>query len=468
MLKLYNTLSCAKEIFKPVKENKVNMYVCGITPYDRVHLGHARCYVVFDVIRRYLIHCGYKVKYIQNFTDIDDKIINKSLELRVESLELANRYIDDYFVQMRKLNVLDANSYPRVTQKIPQIVGLIKKIIANGYAYEIDGDVYFSVRKSADYGKLSKRNIEELKAGARVEVGEQKKDPLDFALWKKSKEGEPSWDSPWGKGRPGWHIECSVMSLDEFGFDTFDIHGGGQDLIFPHHENEIAQSEAALGREFVKYWLHNGFVTINNEKMSKSLGNFFALEDIFKKYEPMVVRYFLISQHYRSPIDFSDHKLEQSKHAIERIKNAIFDAHILVQQVSEVSNTIVGGTEELIKSIKDKFNKAMSDDFNTAEALAAIHSASNHLLILNRDKPQGLNKKTLLFVIETLTELFNILGIDLSTSETIPPDVIKLADERQIARKSKDWRRSDEIREKIKTLGFEIEDTKFGPRIKKI
>jgi len=255
MLKFYNTLSGKKEEFVPVDKTgkNVSMYVCGITPYDEVHLGHARCYVVFDVIRRYLKYKGYAVKYIQNFTDIDDKIISRSLEAKIPLNELAQKYIDDYFTQMRKLNISDADSYPRVTQKVPDIINFIKKIIDNGYGYVADGDVYFSVRKFKNYGKLSKRNVDDLKSGARVLPGEQKKDPLDFALWKKAKEGEPSWDSPWGKGRPGWHIECSAMSLNEFGFGTFDIHGGGQDLIFPHHENEIAQSEAALGKLFVKY-----------------------------------------------------------------------------------------------------------------------------------------------------------------------------------------------------------------------
>ncbi|MDO8734830.1 MAG: cysteine--tRNA ligase, partial [Elusimicrobiota bacterium] len=388
MLKIYNTFSGKKEEFIPVDKNgkNVNMYVCGITPYDEVHLGHARCYVVFDVIRRYLKYKDYTVKYIQNFTDIDDKIINRSLEAKIPLAELAQKYIDDYFTQMRKLNIQDADSYPRVTQKIPDIISFIKKIIDNGYGYVAAGDVYFSVRKFKDYGKLSKRNVDDLKSGSRVLPGEQKKDPLDFALWKKAKEGEPSWESPWGKGRPGWHIECSAMSLNEFGLNTFDIHGGGQDLIFPHHENEIAQSEAALGKPFVKYWIHNGFVTINKEKMSKSLGNFFTLREIFEKYQnPKIVRYMLLAQHYRQPLDFTEDKLEQAKTALSRIFATNFNCETFKNQYA--IGEIKGETEKTNRVFAE-FIDSMDDDFNTPEALAKIHEIVNNLHLLFEKPPE--------------------------------------------------------------------------------
>ena len=461
MLKFYNTLSCKKEEFVPVDKNGknvhpvrdglhpdsngVNMYVCGITPYDEVHLGHAGCNVVFDVIRRYLKYKGYNVKYIQNFTDVDDKIINKSIQSKIPLAELAQKYIDDYFTQIRKLNVLDADAYPRVTQKIPEIINFIKKIIDNDYGYVVDGDIYFAVRKFKNYGKLSKRNIDDLMVSVRVLPGEQKNDPLDFALWKKAKEGEPSWDSPWGKGRPGWHIECSAMSLNEFGFDTFDIHGGGQDLIFPHHENEIAQSEAVLGKPFVKYWIHNGFVTINKEKMSKSLGNSFTLREVFEKYDPMVVRYMLLSQHYRQPLDFSEEKLEQSKSAYERIVNAF---RILVGTNPARQS---GGDDN---SNEQKFVNCMDDDFNTPKALAVIHNLVDKIFESNINS------------VKTLLKLCDVLGLIVNVKIEIPVPIKKLIEEREQARKGKNWKLADEIREKIKKEGFEVEDTKFGPKIK--
>src|SRR3989339_41072 len=462
MLIIHNTLSGKKEEFIPFNDNNVNMYVCGITPYDEVHLGHARCYVVFDIIRRYLKYKGYTVKYVQNFTDIDDKIINRSNEMQIQSSELAQKYIDDYFVQMRKLNIVDADSYPRVTQKIPEIIEFIKKIIDNGYGYVVDGDVYFQVRKFKDYGKLSKRNIEDLKVGARVLPGEKKKDPLDFALWKKAKDGEPSWDSPWGKGRPGWHIECSAMSLKEFGLNTFDIHGGGQDLIFPHHENEIAQSEAALGKQFVKYWIHNGFVTINKEKMSKSLGNFFTLREIFEKYEPMVVRYMLLSQHYRQPLDFTQEKLQQSKNTYFGILNIL----------EKTKNILPDGTADhindtTIKNYIQNFENSMDDDFNTAESLAMIHGIVNMLNGFYNDFLENKKgaKDWIVLYRNKLLKLCDILGLSFEQELKIPENILKLSEEREQARKNKNWKLSDEIRQKMKELGFEVEDTKSGTRI---
>ncbi|PKM93015.1 MAG: cysteine--tRNA ligase [Elusimicrobia bacterium HGW-Elusimicrobia-4] len=468
MLKIYNTLSGKKEEFVPVDKNgkNVNMYICGITPYDEVHLGHARCYVVFDVIRRYLKYKGYNVKYVQNFTDVDDKIINRSKQLAVSSEQLAEKYINDYFTQMKKLNIQDADSCPRVTQKIPEIIEFIKKIIDNGYGYAAAGDVYFSVRKFKDYGKLSKRNVDDLKSGSRVLPGEQKKDPLDFSLWKKAKEGEPSWDSPWGKGRPGWHIECSAMSLNEFGFDTFDIHGGGQDLIFPHHENEIAQSESALGKPFVKYWIHNGFVTINKEKMSKSLGNFFTLREIFEKYDPMIVRYMLLSQHYRQPLDFSEDKLEQAKSAYEKITGIVGRTdHIKPKQITALPDS------DLIKQINN-FNSGMQDDFNSAGAIASIQIVTNCLNKYYEDYIENPNdegcREYIYLYRKELLKLCNILGFTVEQKIEIQENILKLVEEREHVRKEKNWKLSDEIREKIKKEGFEVEDTKFGPKLKKL
>ncbi|MDR2860759.1 MAG: cysteine--tRNA ligase, partial [Elusimicrobiota bacterium] len=360
MIKLYNTLTDKKEDFKPQKEKEVSMYICGITPYDEVHLGHARAYVAFDIIKRHLIKRGYLVNHVQNFTDVDDKIINRAAERHISPSTLAQTYIDDYFLQTDKLNILKAKTYPRVTQMIPDIINFIKVLIDKGFAYQIGGDVYFSVDKFKDYGKLSKRKIEDLKAGARVEINDNKHSPVDFALWKKSKEGEPEdvcWDSPWGKGRPGWHIECSVMSSKLLG-NTIDIHGGGQDLIFPHHENEISQSEARSGQQFVKYWIHNGFVTIDKEKMSKSLGNFFTLKDIFKKYDPRVIRYYLMTQHYKSPLDFSDTNIESAKNSLQGLDDAYLRLADTVNKSAEIKD------KDLIE-IRESFLSALDDDFNS-------------------------------------------------------------------------------------------------------
>lgn len=471
MLKIYNTFSKGKEEFVPLKDKTVNMYVCGITPYDEVHLGHARCYVIFDVIRRYLKYKDFTVKYVQNFTDIDDKIINKTIQSKIPLSELSQKYIEDYFTQMRKLNIMDADSYPRVTQKIPEIVRFIEKIIKNGYAYVSAGDVYFSVKKFPGYGKLSKRNIDDLKSVARVLPGENKNDPLDFALWKKAKDGEPKWPSPWSDGRPGWHIECSAMSLGEFG-GTFDIHGGGQDLIFPHHENEIAQSEAALGKQFAKYWVHNGFVTINKEKMSKSLGNFFTLREIFEKYQnPKIVRYMLLAQHYRQPLDFTEDKLEQAKNALSRIFSTNFNCE------TYKNNYEIGEIKEETKKtdkIFKEFIDSMDDDFNTPQALAKIHEVVNNLNLLFKNEFEVKCRINISYNLEKLKLMCEtVLGIELPPTLTGTEilqniEVEKLAKEREQARKNKNWKLADEIRDKIKKAGFEVEDTKSGPKIKKL
>ncbi|WP_413854073.1 cysteine--tRNA ligase [Candidatus Ruminimicrobium bovinum] len=454
MIKFYNTLTNKIEEFKPIKEKEVSIYICGVTPYDVCHLGHARAYVTFDVIKRHFVRSGYKVKHVQNFTDVDDKIINRSLEKNITPLELAETYIDDYFMQMNKLNVIRADNYPQVTKMIPQIIEFIKKLQDKGFAYEVDGDVYFSVEKFSRYGKLSKRKFEDMKVGARVEKDSKKKNPYDFILWKKTKQNEPesvSWESPWAKGRPGWHIECSVMATTLLG-DTIDIHGGGQDLIFPHHENEIAQSESCTGKQFANYWLHNGFVTVNKEKMSKSLGNFFTLKDIFEKYNPRVVRYYLLTQHYRTPLDFSNENLNAAKAALQGLD----EAYSRLIAITKESNSNLTDTDLLTiqKHVKD----SLDDDFNFEKALSYLHELKN--IILNnlvQEKVDLLKQAKWLF--EDILE--GALGITILKEETTS-DLQKLLDKRNLARKEKNWIVADECRNKLSELGYKIIDNKDG------
>jgi cysteinyl-tRNA synthetase len=458
MIKVHNTLSNKKEEFKPQKDNFVSMYVCGVTPYDEVHLGHARAYVAFDIIKRHLLKRGYKIKHIQNFTDVDDKIIKRALERNIKPTELAQLYIDDYFTQTDKLNILKAEVYPRVTQMIPEIINFIKDLVDKGFAYEVDGDVYFSVDKFKDYGKLSKRKLEDLKAGARVGICDDKISAFDFALWKKTKENEPqevAWDSPWGKGRPGWHIECSVMSSNLLG-DTIDIHGGGQDLIFPHHENEIAQSEAKTGNPFVKYWIHNGFVTVNKEKMSKSLNNFFTLKTIFEKYNPRVVRYYLLTQHYSSPLDFSDAGLDVAKNTLQGMDDAYLR---LVSSAKESANKI---TDTDLLNLQEKFLQALDDDFNSEKALSYLHELKNIILKeLFTAKPQRLVQLKKLY--EDFAE--NSLGILLPKKQNDDDNLQKLLNDRSEARKNKNWAESDRIRNIIDEKGYKIVDNKDGSSV---
>lgn len=454
-LSIYNTLTSKKEEFKPQIPGKATMYVCGVTPYDEVHLGHARAYVTFDIVRRHLEASGYAVTYIQNFTDVDDKIIKRAAERGIAPRALAQTYIDDYFTQMDLLNIKRADSYPRVTETIPKIIAFIETLVENGSAYATTaGDVFFSVGRFPGYGKLSKRNIDELKSGARVDVNETKNDPLDFALWKAAKAHEPAevtWDSPWGKGRPGWHIECSVMSTSALGV-TLDIHGGGQDLIFPHHENEIAQSEAATGTKFVNYWIHNGFVTVNAEKMSKSLGNFFTLKDIFKKFSPRAVRYFLLSQHYRSPLDFSDTNLQQAQNALEGLDE------VLQKLAAAGDAAAVQPDADAVAAAQE----AMDDDFNTEKLLAVAHGVKKDgLAALAANDPAA--ARCAYRTLELL--LSGRLGITLPQAEEIPSDVLRLRDERGEARKNKDWKRSDEIRAELDSRGYRIQDKPDGTAI---
>jgi cysteinyl-tRNA synthetase len=383
-MKLYNTLTSNLEELNTREEGHVAMYVCGVTPYNYPHIGNARAVVAFDIIRRYLEYSGYEVKYIQNFTDIDDKIINKAADENVFWKTLPEKFIKIYFEEMDALNVKRATAYPLATENITEIVELVEKLISNGYAYVINGDVYYEVRKFSGYGKLSKRVLDEMESGSRVEVSDIKRDPLDFALWKSAKPGEPSWESPWGLGRPGWHIECSAMSQKYLGND-FDIHGGGQDLIFPHHENEIAQSEGAMIGEgrLARYWMHNGFVTINHEKMSKSLGNFFTVREVLEKYPAEVVRYFLTSAHYRSPLDFSDQALDQAKSAYDRLRTGLFNITRILNDKRNGEPVDINDTESILLKADTDFKDAMDDDFNTPKAIAVLFdliSTANKLI----------------------------------------------------------------------------------------
>jgi cysteinyl-tRNA synthetase len=463
-LLVHNTLTGRKESFDPLDPGKVKMYVCGVTPYDEAHLGHARCYVTFDFIRRSLKALGYEVRHVQNFTDIDDKIIQRARERGVSPADLAERYIQDYFEKMDKLHVQRAEAYPRVTQSIPLIIAFVERLVQKGLAYPVEGDVYYAVRGFPEYGKLSKRSLEDLKSGARVEVDERKRDPLDFALWKAAKPGEPAWDSPWGPGRPGWHIECSAMSMAGFGAETFDIHGGGQDLIFPHHENEIAQSEGATGRPFARYWIHNGFVTLNKEKMSKSLGNFFSLAQIFQKYEPRAVRMLLLSQHYRTPLEFSEDLMSSAAASLRNTEQALQR----LQAVLRTPQAREGGEEELeahIRKSEANFLASLADDFNSPQARAALFELLNFLetrVAAGQPLSASVLRRGLEFIRRGFQE---VLGVPLSSSAaTEESEVQSLVQRREEARRAKNWAEADRIREELESNNIAIEDTPQGPR----
>ncbi len=489
MLKIYNTLTGRKEPFKPLVRRKVRMYVCGVTVYDECHLGHARSALVFDVIRRYLEFSGFSVIFVKNFTDVDDKIIKRANDLGIPWKEVTSRYIKAYYRDMKRLGIKRATKEPKATGHMSEIIKLVQALIHKGVAYQMNGDVYFQVEKFPAYGKLSKRRLEDMQAGARVEVDERKRNPMDFALWKGAKPGEPAWKSPWGQGRPGWHIECSAMAMKHLG-KTFDIHGGGMDLIFPHHENEIAQSCAATGKEFARYWLHNGFVQINQEKMSKSLGNFFTIREIFEKWKYLeqvtaeVLRGFLLATHYRSPVDFSDQALEESKKAMDGFYG-------LFQRLEEPSSEKKAGDTPLraeIERLKEEFSLAMDDDFNTSAALAAfqrLRGETNKLL------ESGLSKEMRREVLHTFQSYGRTLGLfqvpakewkfrqDVNvmvtgaevrvTTGTVSvkvglPDaeIERLIVERNEARKQKNFSRADEIRQTLAEKGITLEDRPDG------
>ncbi len=476
MLKIYDTLTGSKELFKPLKAGTVRMYVCGVTVYDECHLGHARSALVFETIRRYLKHCGFKVTFVKNFTDVDDKIINRAKELGIRWQEVTGRYIKAYYRDMKRLGVARATKEPKATTHMAEIIKLVQALLKKGMAYQVDGDVYFQVEKFPAYGKLSKRKLEDMQAGARVEVDERKRHPMDFALWKSAKPGEPAWKSPWGQGRPGWHIECSAMSMKYLG-KTFDIHGGGADLIFPHHENEIAQSCAATGKEFARYWLHNGFVQVNQEKMSKSLGNFFTVREIFEKWgyreavTAEVLRYFLLSTHYRSPLDFSDQGLSESKRALDGFYG-------LFQRLSESSRSSGPGDARLpvlVEPLDGAIRQAMYDDFNTPAAVAVVQRLRADM---NKLADAGLSKQAAaaahdafrragrvlgLFQLSVKDWEFQDVGIKLQ-SATAPSDaeIERMVAERNEARKKKDFLRADEIRKTLAAQGIILEDRPDG------
>ena len=478
MLKVYNTLTRKKEEFVPQEPGKVGMYVCGVTPYNYPHIGNARPFVTWDVIKRYLKNRGFEVKHIQNFTDMDDKIIKAANSEGVSWETITERYIEGYFQSIDALNVQRADLYPKVTEHIPDIINMVQRIIDNGFGYVVDGDVYFSVEKFPEYGKLSGRKLEDMQAGARVEVDTRKENPMDFALWKSAKPGEPYWESPWGKGRPGWHIECSTMSLKYLG-ETFDFHGGGSDLIFPHHENEIAQSQCCCGdyHSFAQYWLHNGFITIDNEKMSKSLNNFITVPDILKQYPGEVVRFFILRTHYRSPLDFSEERIKEAQAGLLRLKKA-FD---LGNEVLERPGTTEKDTqlEEIAAKSMDYFYEAMDDDFNTALAIGYMFTLSKEI---NTYANNVINKGTAFDkvhfgkLMEAYKEMAEVIGIfegslempAAADGEGISPEEIEaLIAERAEAKKNKNWARADEIRDSLKAEGIILEDSASGTKWKK-
>ncbi len=465
-MKIYNTMTRKKEEFVPIDENEIKMYVCGPTVYNYIHIGNARPAVVFDTMRRYMEYKGKNVKFVQNFTDVDDKIINKSLEEGVSAREISEKYIGEYFRDAEALNLKKATVHPKVTENMDEIIAFVKALVEKGYAYEADGDVYYRTRRFGGYGRLSGQNIEDLEAGARISVGEKKEDPLDFALWKARKiDGEPAWESPWGFGRPGWHIECSAMSNKYLG-ETIDIHGGGQDLAFPHHENEIAQTEAYTGKKFSNYWMHNAYITIDNEKMSKSKGNFFTVRDILKRYTGEEIRYFLLSGHYRSPINFSEELMTQSRNALGRMHNAKQNLEHLIRNGSDLMTEAESAELEKLGKYRDKFESAMEDDLNTADAISAVFELIRDINTAVKD---GASKEFAGGCMELLRELTGVLGILQDEEEDgISDEILALVEERQEARKTKNFARADEIRDILKSKGLAVEDTPQGPRVVKL
>lgn len=463
-MKIYNTLTRQKEEFVPIDENEIKIYVCGPTVYNYFHIGNARPFVVFDTLRNYLQYCGKKVKFVQNFTDVDDKIINKAREEGVSAGEISEKYIEEYYKDAAALNVKKASVHPKVTENMDEIIAFVQGLIEKGYAYEVDGDVYYSTRKFADYGKLSKQNIEDLESGARIEIGEKKKDPLDFALWKAQKtEDELAWKSPWGLGRPGWHIECSVMSTKYLG-ETIDIHAGGQDLTFPHHENEIAQTEAQTGKPFANYWMHNGYITIDNEKMSKSKGNFFTVRDILQNYDGEVMRFFLLSGHYRSPINFSKELMDQAKNGLARMQNAKLHLQHLIQNGSGKMTEEETSKYKDLEQYRQKFIDVMEDDLNTADAISVVFELIRDINTATKDGSSKEFADKCLLLLDELTDVLGLLsGAD--SDDTIDDEVQKLIQERQAARKAKNFARADEIRDLLKEKGITLKDTPQGIQI---
>jgi cysteinyl-tRNA synthetase len=457
-LRIYNTQTRGKQEFIPVEQGKVTIYACGPTVYNFFHIGNARPFIIFDTLRRYFEYIGYDVTFVQNFTDVDDKMIEISKREGIPLSELGKKYIDAYFEDAKGLGIKDADFHPMATKHMGEIIQLVKKLIENGHAYEVEGDVYYDVSSFEKYGKLSGQSLEDLQAGARIDVTDIKRNPEDFALWKAAKPGEESWDSPWGKGRPGWHIECSAMSMKYLG-ETIDIHGGGQDLIFPHHENEIAQSEGATGKPFVNYWMHNGYINIDNKKMSKSKGNFFTVRDIAQKYDLGIVRLFMLSAHYRNPINFSEELIEQAEAAMTRIKTCRENLQFISEQGSEDVVEVV----EMITNFEKRFKEEMDDDLNTAGAVGAIFE---YIKDVNLAFAENKGKNSALQALEVLDKILGVLGIE-PKDDSVPEDILALANERQAARADKDFAKADALRDKIAALGYEMKDTPEGVKIKK-
>jgi cysteinyl-tRNA synthetase len=466
-MKIYNTLTQRKDEFVPLEEGKVRMYVCGPTVYNYIHIGNARPAIIFDTVRRYLEYRGYNVNYVSNFTDVDDKIIKKANEEGVSASEISERYIKEYKVDTEALNIKEATYHPKATEEIDGMIAMITNLIEKGHAYEKNGTVYFKTRSFQEYGKLSKKKIDDLEAGIRIAVADEKEDPMDFVLWKPKKEGEPYWTSPWSEGRPGWHIECSVMSKKYLG-EQIDIHAGGEDLVFPHHENEIAQSEAANGKEFARYWMHNAFLNIDNKKMSKSEGNFFTVREICEQFEPQVVRFFMLNSHYRSPLNFSKDLVESAKISLNRITTAIGQLEYL-QSSGALTREFVSSDEQVVlteaEALNTKFIDAMDDDFNTADAIAAIFE----LVKLANTNCKG--ESSIEFVKnmhDKLVNLCDILGIQTAKEEEIlDADIEKLIEDRQTARKNRDFAKADEIRNLLLDKGIVLEDTREGVKWKR-
>jgi cysteinyl-tRNA synthetase len=481
-IRIHNTLTGKKEDFIPLHEKKVGMYVCGVTVYDLCHIGHARSAIVFDTIYRYFRYRGWDVTFVRNFTDIDDKIIKRANEEGVDCKTVAEKYIGEFNIDMGRLGLEKPSFEPRATEHIPEMIQLISTLIQKGFAYQGGGDIFFSVEKFKDYGKLSKRNLEDMQAGARVDIDEKKENPLDFALWKASKPGEPFWESPWGKGRPGWHIECSVMSQKYLG-ETFDIHGGGRDLTFPHHENEIAQSEAATGKPFVRYWIHNGFVNINKEKMSKSLGNILTIKEILKDWHPEVLRLFFLSHHYRSPVDYSGDSFNEAKSGLDRFYstwNAIQEELNKPLKKKKIDSSLIENCRQAIESFQIRFEEAMDDDFNTAQALGYFYDLQTHLnglLGISKGNPteeiasmlkQGLDQFIMkgwvlgLFREDPEKYLDQQKRDGLKKLQLTEEEIFRSIEERNLARKEKNWKRADEIRNDLLSKGIVLEDTPSG------
>ena len=457
-LKIYNTMSRSKELFETIEPNKVRMYVCGPTVYDKAHVGHAMSSIVFDVIRRYLEYKGYRVKHVMNYTDVEDKVIRRAQELGVEPLALAERYLHDYDQHLIDLNVLPASVNPRASKEIEYIIQMVEGLIESGYAYEADGDVYFRVSQDDDYGRLSRRKLEDMRAGFRLEVDERKEDPADFALWKAAKPGEPAWESPWGMGRPGWHIECSAMSLHHLG-EEIDIHGGGNDLVFPHHENEIAQSESLTGKRFARYWVHNGMMQLGGEAMSKSTGNVFTIEEFLDHYEADVLRILILNSSYRNPLTFNEEVLQHAKRGLERMRGALRDASPAAERPKEREDALTAKLE----STKAAFEEAMDDDFNTASALSVLFELVRSI---NQARDEGVGEDALSKAKDLLRELAGVLGlrldVDRQGAREAAPFIELLIEVRSELRDAKQWALADLVRDRLGELGIVLEDLKDG------